>query len=104
MNDVENLLDELPYRITKKLQGRCTTCGNEFESRTAYELQIDIFLHETSRNVIKKRYRIYYRSPDYYMFGKDKIIECNTGLGYKTIKEAVENLKTYLKSEDIKNG
>ena len=24
MNDVENLLDELPYRITKKGQGRCT--------------------------------------------------------------------------------
>ena len=96
----EDYLNELPYRIIKNVVDVCPVCGNSTRKREViYKLKLDIFPFEHKPHAVKLCYRLYYYTGALNIPDKNKII----GLWehFKTIKEAVEALKEYLKSEGI---
>ena len=101
----EDYLNELPYRITRTIERKCPHCGNGiFKNQIQYELILDMFPFEHKPNEVKLRYLLYYRasSVNLYVPVENQIIGSRTGIGHKTIKEAVDDIKTYLRSEGKK--
>ena len=100
----EDYLNELPYRITRTIERKCPYCGKNFHKLSIqYELTFEMFPFEHSPNMVKLRYKLFYKANNtgLYFPERDMIIGENAGLGHKTIKEAVEALKEYLKTEEI---
>ena len=101
----EDYLNELPYRITRTIERKCPQCGNGiFKTQIQYELILDMFPFEHKPNEVKFRYLLYYRAvnTNLYVPQENEIVGERTGIGHKTIKEAVDDIKTYLRSEEIK--
>jgi hypothetical protein len=91
----ENLINTLRNRITKTIEQECI-CGASVTKRISYDLQIKILPHTTINGDFSYRYLIFYHTTD---FVKDynKYIGEHAGMGFETIKEAVEDLKRYIK-------
>ena len=100
----EDYLNELPYRITRTIERKCPHCGNGiFKTQIQYELTLELFPFEHKPNEVKLRYLLYYRAANtiLYVPVESQIIGSRTGIGHRTIQEAVEALKEYLKTEEI---
>lgn len=90
---IEDELNELPNSINRIIERKCPCCEKVFiKEAVRYELRLDIL-----PDCEKKRYRLYYKSNNYYSINFDaKYIGEHTGMGFKTIAEAIADLKTHL--------
>lgn len=90
MTSIEYLISKMPVNIQRYYDEQCYGCGKISRKMLTFELRIDISQYEVSPNVVKPRYKMYYRAGD-------KVIGCSTGLGFLTLKEALQDLLTYKK-------
>ena len=100
----EDYLNELPYRITRTIERKCPHCKKTMlKTPIRYELILDMSPFEHKLNEVKLRYKLYYKAynSDFYIPQENQFFGDRTGIGYRTIKEAAEALKEYLKTEGI---
>lgn len=101
----EDYLNELPYRITRTIERKCPHCKKTMlKTQIQYELIMDMFLFEHKIDEVKLRYKLYYKAynSNVYIPQENQFFGDRTGIGYRTIKEAAEALKEYLKTEGIR--
>ena len=94
---IEDLINELPFRITCEYDYKCS-CGAVHRREYNYELRIEI-LPNTTLTKVCHRYLVYYKIREYGTFANDSVpksIGVDCGYGKSTIKEAIEELKGYL--------
>ena len=97
---IEELLNTIPLTITKKIKDRCFSCGSEHEKRVEYNLKIYVSQHEIRPNVVVKHFKMFYYTTSFSAGDSRKYIGHACGLGFKTLNEAFEELKGYLKEND----
>ena len=91
----EEQIDELPIRIQKKVKTRCI-CGATHEKIITYELQIRIDRSYGINGAFRPQYYIFYKCSDSTINDTARYIGEHCGIGFRTTKEAFENLKGYL--------
>lgn len=102
MNEIEKLIESLPVNIQKKVKVKCS-CGRDYEKTVTYELRIK---HKRSYGLeghVRQMYYIYYVCPSWDVDSINKYISTHTGMGFQTIKEAIEDLKKFDKVNNEKN-
>ena len=63
IKSAEDYLNELPYRITKTIERKCPTCGNNvLKTQIRYELILDMSPFEHKQSEVKLRYLLYYKA------------------------------------------
>lgn len=102
MSEFEELINSLPINITRTIQEHCS-CGRLHDKILRYDLEIRLdrtyYLHK-----IIPQYYIYYKCSDIPIGNSNRYIGVNNGYGKATIKEAVEELKTYLSAEELEEN
>lgn len=90
MTSIEYLISKIPVTIQRYYDEQCYCCGHISRKMLTFSLHIEVLQYECRPNIVKPRYKMYYRAGD-------KVIGDKTGLGFSTIKEALEDLLTYKK-------
>lgn len=93
MASIEYLISKMPFRLFRTYEDFCPYCRHSEERTTILELCIDMLLYEVRPNVLKPRYKMYYKP----LGGNIKCIGNPTGIGFLTLKEALRDLLTYKK-------
>lgn len=95
MCEFENALAPMPETITKIIEERCPYCGTMHRKQVKYELKITVSLYTTEK-CASKRYKIFYETRDISQGDRNKYIGDPTGLGHRTLIDALNELKGYL--------
>lgn len=95
--DIQEELKNLPYYLNQRFEVLCPECGKTYITKQIdYELQLDIVPNSSGN-----RFRLYYRANNYGLYDKDKYIGENFGLGFKTLEEAIADLKNVLTAKSL---
>jgi len=93
MKTVEEMFEDLPIRITKKYNSFCPHCRKPSITVTDYHLAVEVLQIDN-----RKRYQVYYKALEAGY--NPKYIGEFCGIGFKTLAEAIENLKKVLSREE----
>lgn len=96
----ESIFEQFSTSIQKLMNYKCS-CGQELHRMCTFHLKFDIFncnrLTKKGKDISSHRYKLYYKCDE--LSGMDRYIGDPTGIGYKTIEEAAEELKRYLEND-----
>ena len=92
--NIEELIKEMPTRITREIKERCPHCGTEEKLKVRYELKFEVrrsYGMDYSRDV----YLAYYECDKFLSDNAKRYIgDCFTG--FSTLEEALKHLKEFL--------
>jgi hypothetical protein len=89
---IEEKLNELPCEFYEIFEEKCPFhCGEIYKKRVKYELTIEVRQHDEY-----KRFRIFYKTSDLPIGDCRRFLGKSSGIGFKTLDEALEDLKGYL--------
>lgn len=94
----EERIDELPILIQKNVKTFCS-CGAIHEKLVTYELQIRVDRSYGVKGDFRPQYYIFYQCSDFPIGNSNRYIGEPCGIGFRTTKEAFENLKGYLEND-----
>lgn len=100
---IEDLLNTIPLRILKFVDSHCPHCNTPHKQACEYKLKIDVSQYEKRKDVVTKRYKIYYETSSFGLGDNRRYIGNPAGLGFETLKEAFNELKGYLDERKINN-
>lgn len=91
----EEKLNELPCEFYKIFEEQCPFhCGEVYKKRVKYELRIEVRQHDEN-----KRFHIFYKTSEFSIGDSRRFIGDPCGMGFKTLDEALEDLKGYLNND-----
>lgn len=90
------LLNKIPKRVSITMERLCECGKHNISSQVDYDLKLDISVYYERYCDWGTRFHLYYNRCNWNRNGKEYIGEC-TGIGYKTIKDALRKLLPVLR-------
>lgn len=96
------LLNLLPQGIDVHFERPCECGSHTISVHNRYELQIEVSTHCERWSNWSVRFRLFYRRADWCAYG-EKYIGVSSGIGKRTIKEAIKELIPYIRKVNDEN-